>query len=772
MVVLLSGVYLIAMAVMILEVTLTRLFSVILYYHYVFMVVSFTILGLGVGAAYVYRLRPGLWSPRKFFCNLTIYSWLFALSILLSTIWIQRFPFVKILPVYSLVAFAPFFFAGAILAVCFGRFPAFSGRIYFADLSGAASGALVVILLIGQIGAGNSALLLTVVICGAGLLFSLGIGKSYRILSSVGVCLALILFFCSLKYPFLQLSFPSNYHYTKTLFATISNPEENAKIVYTDWSALGRTDVVEGRDPSVKVVYTDGGAGTPMLGFNGDLEKIDYLKEDIGFFPYLWGRKDEVLIIGPGGGKDVLFALLGDSDRIVGVEINPGIIRAMRRFAESNGGIYENFDNVKIIVDEGRRFVRSSREKYDILYLSLVYTQSAELKGCSLTENYVYTREAFGEYLNHLKKDGRLVMIFHDIHDLTKGFITALAALRGKGKNIQEAAKHTIVINGSDDNVISRPLLVVRESKFSPQEVAQISRLALESKFTPLFLPYWEKGVFYSLVSKGEENLQSFISYTSARMSPATDNSPFFYQFDKGVPPELKVLLYPVGFVLAALILWIVLRGKKKARGEGRLDVFLPVYFPLLGIGYMLIEVSLIQKFLLFLGYPSLLLSVVLFSLLLSSGLGSLLSDYLFSGGASKKIFLVPLIISVLMVSYIPALGFIFDKFLTKTILFRSLVVMTVVFPLGFLMGIPFPVGLRMLKERFPEDVPLAYAINGVASVMGSILVVVIALLLGLIQAFVMSALVYLVVTMQLLGAVPVSHKNSRSFLKGNIDTT
>jgi len=286
----------------------------------------------------------------------------------------------------------------------------------------------------------------------------------------------------------------------------------------------------------------------------------------------------------------------------------------------------------------------------------------------------------------------------------------------------------------------------VKESKFTHPEVAEIAELALEAKFTPLFLPYLEKGMFYSLVSKGEESLRGFISYTNARIGPATDNSPFFYQFNKGIPRELKRIFYPISVFLAVVIFWIVLRGKKKAKGERGLDLLLPVYFPLLGIGYMLIEVSLIQKFLLFLGYPSLLFSVVLFSLLLSSGLGSLLSDYLFRRELSKKIFLIPLMIALLIVLYIPFLDFIIDKFITKSIFFRSLVVMTIVFPLGFLMGIPFPLGLKMLKERFPEDIPLSYAVNGVASVVGSILVVVIALLMGFTQVFVMSAIVYLII--------------------------
>ena len=208
--------------------------------------------------------------------------------------------------------------------------------------------------------------------------------------------------------------------------------------------------------------------------------------------------------------------------------------------------------------------------------------------------------------------------------------------------------------------------------------------------------------------------------------------------------------------------------AKKKAKGKKGLDLFLPVYFPLLGIGYMLVEVSLIQKFLLFLGYPSLVFSVVLFSLLLSSGLGSLLSDSLFRREFSKKIFLIPLIIALLIVLYIPFLDFIIDKFITKSIFFRSLVVMTIVFPLGFLMGIPFPLGLKILKERFPEDIPLSYAVNGVASVVGSILVVVIALLMGFTQVFVMSAVVYLIIMLQLLQVTSKSLKVKRDIKNYN----
>ncbi|RLE13022.1 hypothetical protein DRJ04_05090 [Candidatus Aerophobetes bacterium] len=505
-----------------------------------------------------------------------------------------------------------------------------------------------------------------------------------------------------------------------------------------------------------KWIYIDGGAGTPMLRFDGNLRKLDYLKKDIGFFPYLWGETDEVLIIGPGGGIDVLFALIGGSNKVIGVEVNPGIVRVMHKFSKFNGGIYEDYDNVQIVVDEGRRFMRASNDKFDLLYLSLVYTQSAELKGYSFTENYVFTREAFGEYLAHLKPNGRLVIIFHDIYDLTKGFITALKALQESGvKNIQEASSHIIVINGSRNDTIFRPLLVVKKSPFTSQEIKKISKLALKLEFTPLFLPYWKRGEFYAIISKGEESLQGFISYTSARVAPATDNSPFFYQFDKGVPLELKVLLYPISFLLLSMIFWIVIWERKRIKENTRLGTFLAVYFSVLGIGYMLIEVSLIEKSLLFLGYPSLLLSVVLFSLLLSSGLGSLLSERLIGKEISKKIVLVPLGISVIIIFYIPLLSFLFDHFLTMSILLRSLIVMGVVFPVGFLMGIPFPVGLQILRRYSPQHIPIAYAVNGVASVVGSIVVLVIALLFGFTQALLLSAGVYLIAWLPLLYIVP-----------------
>ncbi len=739
---LLAAVFFTSMTMMILEVTLTRLFSVILYYHYVFAVVSVAVLGLSGGAVLIARLRISSWSARVLGNGLAVCSLIVSVFILLSVLLVVVLPSARLLLLYVVVAFFPFFFVGAILAACFVRFSSRSGRIYFADLTGAAFGALAVVFSLEKLGGYGTAVFLVLVPCLSALLFASG--KLWRILSFSALGLALLVGLANSKYGLVRLHHPDRFHYTKTMFAELSGSESERRVIDTSWNALGRVDVVESGDPRQKLIYTDSGAGTPMVEFDGDLRTIEYLRKEIGYFPFRWGKRDKVLIIGPGGGKDALLAFLGGSRKIVGVEVNPGIIRAMNKFAAFNGGIYAGYKGIEIVRDEGRRFIEATKEAYDIIYLSLVYVQAADQQGLSLTENYVFTREAFSSYLRLLASDGRLVIIFHDINDLTKGFITALFALQDAGRDVREAAEHVLVLNGSDKREISSPLLIVQKRSFTPEEARDIEARARSLGFRPLYVPFRSAGMFYSLVVRGRQSLEEFISFTGARVSPATDNSPFFYQFDRRLPVELQAVLFPVSVLLVGSIVWLCARERKKSDGARGERYFLPFYFPLLGVGYMLVEVVLVQKLLLLLGYPSLLFSVVLFSLLLSGGAGSLLSDSLFKHGKRRILVLLTAIIVLLVLLYIPLLGMVIERAIGLSLLYRALVVVGLVSPLGFCMGMPFPVGLRILSAYNSSRVPSAYALNGIASVLGSVLAVVVALVVGFVQVLLIGAGAYL----------------------------
>lgn len=748
---LLVAVFIVSLSVLMFEITLTRVFSVTLTYHFVFLVVSLAVLGLGLGAGFIHKVKSKIAGEEKIFKVLFVLSLFFSLSLISFLILFLKTSTVETLILFSFTALVPFFFAGMFLSLVFTGFPRQSGKIYFADLAGAAAGALIIIIFLQLWGGINSVLLLAVIASLSTLL--LAFVSKQKTLLGLAMIASLFLFsffYLNLGSKYIDINFSLLPSLGKTLFTSLNDPDKETRIVYTDWNAFARTDVTEGRDPYVKWIYIDGGAGAAMLEFDGDLNKVSYLRQEIGFFPFFQGRKDKVLIIGPGGGKDVLLALLGGVKEITAVEINPGSIKAVKEFSSFNGGIYD-FSNVKVFVGDGRSFVRRSKERYDIIYLSLVFTQKASMVGYSLAENYVFTKEAFDDYLEHLDTDGRVAMLLHDSSDLLKAFITAISVLQDRGISPEQALKHIIIIEENMGmempGLLHFPLLILKESPFTREEAVDIFRTALIMNKRPLFIPYVYEQEPYSFIGPSI-SLEEFISSSPINLKPVVDDSPFFYNFDKGIPP-LMGALFLISLSLAVIFLIPSYSKRKKEKtkdSQAAPGIFhFLLYFTCLGVGFMLIEVALIQKFILFLGYPTLAFSVTLFSILLGGGLGSLASN-LIRKRTIRKISWIALGIAAIALAYIFILPFVLDRFLSSSILIRSLVAMAIVFPAGFLMGIPFPTGLRVLNDFFPEDIAWMWAINAVMSVVGSILAVILAILFGFTWALLAGALAYVLV--------------------------
>ena len=748
---LLVAVFIVSLSVLMFEITLTRVFSVTLTYHFVFLVVSLTVLGLGLGAGFVYKIKSKIAGEEKIFKVLFFLSLFFSLSLISFLILFLKASTIGTLILFSFTGLLPFFFAGMFLSLVFTGFARQSGKIYFADLLGAAIGALMIILFLQLWGGINTVLLLAVIASLSTLLLAFVSKQKILLgLAMIGSLFFFSLFYLNLGSKYIDINFSLVPSLGKSLFTSLNDSDRETRIVYTDWNAFARTDVIEGKDPHVKWMYIDGGAGAAMLKFDGDLDKVSYLTQETNFFPFLQGRKDKVLIIGPGGGKDVLLALLGGVKEITAVEINPGSIKAVREFSGFNGNIYD-FSNVKIFVGDGRSFVRRSSERYNIIYLSLVFTQKASMLGYSLAENYVFTKEAFVDYLEHLDTDGRVAMLLHDSSDLLKAFTTAISVLGDRGISPEQALKHMIIIQENMGieipDLAHFPLFILKESPFSTEEATDILKTVLIMNKRPLFIPYVYEQEPYSLIGPSI-SLEEFISSSPINLRPVVDDRPFFYNFDKGIPPLLGVLfLISLSLAVIFLIPYYSKRKKEKIKdSQAAPGIFhFLLYFTCLGVGFMLIEVALIQRFILFLGYPTLAFSVTLFSILLGGGLGSLTSN-LIRKRRIRKISWIVLGIAAIVLAYIFILPFLLDRFLSSSILTRSLVTMTIVFPAGFLMGIPFPTGLRVLNDFFPEDIAWMWAVNAVMSVLGSILAVIIAILLGFSWSLLVGALVYILV--------------------------
>jgi SAM-dependent methyltransferase len=744
----LAGVFVASSSTLMFEISLTRIFSFVVSYHFVFLIVSLAVLGLGIGGLISYSLKEHLSDKGKGGRWLVLFAALFALSQTASTIGLL-FASPNVILLYVALAMVPFVAAGMLLSSVFLRFSAISHRIYFADLGGAAVGSLLVVPLLQQLGAANTGLLLGAYASAIPVLFAWrAYGRKYHLLALLPLLVLLGLFAFNLAGGRLEqvmlASKGSVMGGEKNIFKALA---DGGELVYSEEGAYARTDVVEFKDADFKSVFTDGGALSKMPRFDGDLVDSASLAGEIGFFPFFVGPKKRVLIMGSGGGKEVLYSLLAGSQEITAVEINPATVRAVHKFAEYNGGLYD-FKNVRSVVNEGRNFIEGDKQKYDLIYLPMVFSDAAGTVGYSLAESYVFTEEALKEYLGHLTPDGKIAFLLHDFDELTKVFTTGVSVLKSQGLSEKEATRHMLALGDEhasiyDLDLLHSPLLILKKSQFSKAESESWLKTALGTGKRPLYVPYlFEK--LYAPLASGKSDVQEFIS-TLQRINynarPATDDSPFFYNKGGVIPGALQSLLLLVGF---ATFVFLFISRSKGGGSERTLWSHYLLYFAFLGAGFMLIEVSLIQKFILFLGFPTLTFSVILFSLFLSGGLGALVSENWLAASPGRRAALAALGVASLAIIYSFALPRIFELFWSYGIRARSLLTMGLVSPLGFLMGIPFPTGLKMVKKNLAEAVPWMWAANGITSVLGSVAAVVIAMVWGFRWALVAGSLSYL----------------------------
>ena len=253
-----------------------------------------------------------------------------------------------------------------------------------------------------------------------------------------------------------QPDIPIGENPAKQIHTALYDPSLKGRIIETRWSAFGRTDLVEFSDhPEQMHIYVDGTAGTPMYSFSGDIgapgSAVSSLKADFpGYFPFLFleeGEKNNALIIGPGGGRDILLALMGGVGQVTAVEVNEDIVDIVREYSWYNGGVYTSLDNVDIVVDEGRNFLKRQEDKYDIIMLSLPYTNSSRsLEGYALTENFLFTTNSISDYLERLTDEGRLVVVCHNDVEISRLLSISLATLSESGASNATAMKQLYIV--------------------------------------------------------------------------------------------------------------------------------------------------------------------------------------------------------------------------------------------------------------------------------------------------------------------------------------
>ena len=723
------------------EITLTRLASVILSYHYAFVAVSLAIVGLGLGAALVYA-QPDARARRMALPGAAAAAGAFLLVALLTPLVATQGSLAGLVA----VALLPFLALGVMLATAFRAYAAASAWLYGADLAGAGAGTVAAVAGLNLVGPFGVLFALGLLSAAAGLLLALdrwpcpapapaGLDRAYRSLlvlllcgPAVGLVVQATRAPLGIDYAALRDAPPD-----KTIVPMLRDPTQHARIVDTRWDAFARTDVVATDDPSQRLVFTDGGAGTYMLRWNGRIATQAPRRNDLETLPFLLGPHANVLVIGAGGGIDVVRALVAGARHVTAVELNGATVATVRAARAYNGNVLDR-TGVTTVVDDGRHFLAHSHARYDTILLNLVYSGVAEGAGDALAESYIFTTQAFRLYLDHLTPHGRIGVISHQALEGLRAFTTGVEALHAQGYSYPQAMLRAGVLMTDNQTPQTRPTLtLVQAAPMGKRELDLLRARALgDLNLRPLYVPYYFRGSFDPL-AEGRQTLGQFLQGSDYAIDPTDDNRPFFFDLTPGLPEGLGGALWAAALLVAgALALVIVLRNPARpsaARRQGPQNGAEPggppwaiwtlgAYMALLGCGFMCVEVPLIQRFILVLGEPVRALAVVLCTLLVAGGAGSLLAGRLTS--STRLLPLTPLIVALLVL-----VAFLLLPGAASALLSLSaggaIVASALLVPLGLAMGMPFPLGLRLAARVLPGDVALFWAINALFSVLGAV---------------------------------------------------
>jgi hypothetical protein len=767
------GVALLSAALLMTELALTRLFSVTMYYHFAFLAISIALFGLSASGVAVFLFRRRLEAiPTG--TLLVRCSLLFAVALLIALGGLVRlrvgltFSFdtaLRMTAIY-LLAGLPFFTGGSAIALALSRYAHRVNGVYAADLIGAAAGCLLLIPVVNLVGAAGGVLFAAA--CGAAAAVCFAPRDRRRlVMAGAAAMVAVAVAGRAIWPPLFDLAVTKGHETHRVLFSKWNSFSRIGvyDVNYGDWSLSPK---FTGALPGAILMDIDSAAATQILQLPNGVRDADYLRYELTALAYLLkgGAATEpgappstpgfrALIIGTGGGRDLASALVLGAGRVDGAEINPIIVRDVmqNRFFDYSGRVYGD-PRVKVHVEDGRSFVRRSREHYDVIQASLVDTWAATAAGAyTLTENSLYTTDAFEDYLDHLTDDG-LLSISRWMFDGLRLVSLAQEAFARRG--LDPRSRIAIV---RYERVMT---MLVKREPFRPAEVARLSAESKSLGFEIVYLPGvtveapppGPAGDFARLILAPDRH--AFYREYPLDVTPVGDDRPFFFHTTRlssqkhlaatmralgmEVPsvPDLDgfatgglsalLVLMVVSAVLVVAFVVVPLAATTRRDLPAGWPLWL-TYFACLGAGFMLVEVALLQRFVLLLGHPVYSLTVTLFSLLLGTGIGATLGRTLTGDSLQRALRRALLAVAVVAMFAAIALPAIIDRAIGLPLVLRLVLAAALMLPAGVLMGVPLPSAVRMLAERRSEIlVPWAWGINGVFSVVGSTLAVFVAM--------------------------------------------
>ncbi|MEC9047699.1 MAG: hypothetical protein VYA51_06775, partial [Planctomycetota bacterium] len=892
---LLAGIFCLGLSVIMFEIALTRVFAIMMWHHFTYMVISIGLLGFGASGSLLTATGLGrreggaeralVWTSAGYGLSVVL-AFCFTTFVRIDSlsIWERPENALALFLIY-LIVFVPFLLGGLGIGLALTRFSKSVNKLYFADLVGSAVGATLSVLALKAYGSSAAVVLAGCFGLLAAFAFSFTTPRRYLVLSVPGVAVGLWLllaFTGTAPSVVAPMEWRVPYAVGKEALAL-----QNAGLPITKLSSAtaeveigpslpsapmigGDMGLVDEQQIVARGVGQDGTAPTMLYQGAADLTKFPFLDDTQAASAYVvhkaGGRTNQrSMVIGVGGGVDVLVALANGASHVTAVELNTAMIEMVtERYDDYLGGLFTTSplaEKIDLVNSEGRAWLRSHDDKYDVIQMSGVDSYTALSGGAyTLSESYLYTVEAVQDFYAHLNPDGIvcysrfMLKAPQAARETLRLANIAVEGLRLAG--VPEPEKHVCVLRGGIDWAST----MIKQSPFTPAEVEALRAFARKEAFVglvydpllpaqapiellpehfsvllpgikgsitgssadirgrdeairawfaaaaevaagaeagPALLPAALQGQpvadvmvqklqelkpaidaqasyikntirdFRDLLTRSGEDKQHFYEAYPFDVRPATDDAPFFFNFykwsglfaDRGEGAKGAAFSYhsdfPIGhfvlgismiqiLALAALLIFLPLRKLRAdgVRTPGSLRVFL--YFAALGLGFMLFEIALMQKLVIFLGHPTYALSVVLTSLLASAGIGSLWS------GRIERVHRRHLLLILLGVLGVVALNLLFINYLLPQLLglslwLRVVVVVVMLVPTGLALGVPFPTGIRVVEQTCPHLIPWGWAINAFFSVFGSIFCIVLSMAIGFSNVFYVAAGVYAV---------------------------
>lgn len=733
------------MATLVLELALTRIFSVVFYYHFAFLAISIALFGLGAGGVLSYYVTghgPSLFRKLGLLSALNALAVTGALALVLRLGGMEGF---WTLAAVYFAAAAPFLLSGMVVSLAIAETIERVDRVYFVDLLGAAGGCLLLIPFLNIVG-GPGTVLTAAVLFAASSAVWFGLGRSVTG-RAAGVILALAL----------AMLVVANKQ-AQWLDIHTAKGRELGREEFVQWNSFSRIAVT--RDAwNWPLIAIDADATTGIAQFDFDNlpgEDRARLSREGPAFPYLLRPGAKTLVVGAGGGWDVARALASGSKDVTAVEINPIIATTIMRgrYLELSRGLYLRPD-VRVFVEDGRSFIRRTDEKFDVLQATLVDTWASTAAGAyALSENNLYTVEAFTDYLSHLTDTGILAFTrwgFDPPRESLRLLSLSREALSRLGQ--REAWRHVLVLRESAEKLKgwgATDTVVVSRTPLSAQDLERAREAAAHAGLTIVYEPGTSQpSPFRELLTAADP--RGFYAAYPFNVAPVTDDRPFFfytvqprdvlsfgraasrgsadYKINQAVPTLFSLLGVSAVAVTVTLLLPPLLLRRRLPRESG-VRRFL-VYFICLGAGYILVQVGLIQKLVLFLGHPTYALTVVIFSMLVFSGLGSFWSRRL-TQASDQRLRAICLTVAALVALIAMTAAPLTARLVGLPLPVKIVLAVLLIAPAGFFMGIPFPAGLARMEQWHRPSVRWAWSLNAAASVLGSGSAIFLALYIGL----------------------------------------